>query len=213
MSKSASLLVILMLAVATTGCGGGGGVSDAGVSDAGVSDAGACQGHQGCTQMGCPAVTGMSGTSNVVGFAVPIAAPLSDLPGSDVTSCRNGACVTGTVTLGDPGYYPVVFPANDTGTEATVRGTGPVLEVGWGRNTNLGPWSPWPEPQDGDSYSVEMKTSASVVVAAASGTATYQLSRPNGPCCDPICLKATVTMTPDAGSDASADGPADAATD
>ena len=166
----------------------------------------------------------MSGASQlVVGFAVPIAAPMSDLPGSDVTGCRNGACVTGTL-LSPSAWNWVSFPVNNSDIEASVRApvadAGPVLEVGWGKNTDLGPWSPWPEPQDGDCYSVEMKTSASVVVAAASGTATYKVGSPNGPCCGPVCVWATFTMTPgidactDAPPDAApADGPADASTD
>jgi hypothetical protein len=140
---------------------------------------------------------------------------MGDLAGSEVTGCRNGACVTGTLVIEGRVVYtnPVEFPANDTHIEANVRDpvadAGPVVEVGWGRNTNVSPWCTLPDPQDGDRYSVEMKTTASVVVAAASGTATYQLGRPNGPCCDPICLRATVTMTPGASIDAGADAATD----
>jgi hypothetical protein len=198
-------VTVFVVAVAALGCGCGGG---GGVKDGGGSDAEACQPQQACTQRGCPAVTGMSGASQLVlGVVIPIAAPMGDLAGSEVTGCRNGACVTGTLVIDGRVVYtnPVEFPANDTHIEANVRepvaDAGPALEVGWGRNTNVSPWCLLPDPQDGDRYSVEMKTPASVVVAAASGTATYTLDYPNGPCCTPACCVGTFTMTPDAGID------------
>jgi hypothetical protein len=209
--------LVVVVAVAALGCGRRGGTGgDGGVVGPGfdaapghdaLGDCGSFNG--GCTQMGCPAVTGMSGSSElVVGLAIPIAAPMGDLPGSEVMGCRNGACVTGTLLSpqqSPSGWNWVEFPANDSHIEANVRDpvadAGPVLEVGWGRNSNVSPWCLLPDPQDGDRYAVELRTPTSVVVAAASGTATYTVRYPNGPCCTPACCSGAFTMTPDAGTD------------
>jgi len=190
-------LGVLVGIVGALGCGqrGVGG-------DAGTGDGEACEGPRTCTQQGCPAPTG-DPSRGQVRLEVPIGAPLAALTGSNVTGCRNDACVSGTLPSPDTsnGWPWVSFPANDVYLAASVldygSGDAPVLKIGWG----LAAQPVLPDPQDGDRYSVEMTTSAGVLVAAASGVASYHEYLPNGPCCSPTCYGADVTMTPDAGAD------------
>jgi hypothetical protein len=132
---------------------------------------------------------------------------MADLPGSAVTGCRNGACVTGTLLTPEESPYQcncVEFPADEVYLKAYVRDLGdagsPVLMAGWGSNFNM-PGS-LPEIRDGDRFSVEMRTPVGAVVAAASGVATYELVYPNGPCCPPFtpCVYSTLTPPPDGGT-------------
>jgi hypothetical protein len=156
-----------------------------------------------CTQMGCPAATGVVGPSAwEVGLALPVeSTAVSDLAGSTVSGCRNDDCSSGT--LGDPpelntrGSYSMAAGNVYLGADLYRPVNGPpVLEVGWGRQTV----NDLPDPQDGDAYSVELRTAAGAVVAAASGTAKYTVTYPNGQCCEPACLSGKLTMTPDGGA-------------
>ena len=186
-----ALFTVLLVGVAGLGC------------SSRTAHGARCLEDAGCTQMGCPAATGVVGPSAwEVGFTVPLeSTAVSDLAGSTVSGCRNHDCSSGT--LGDP-------PAlNTRGSFSMASGNAymaadvyrpvngpPLLEVGWGQQTV----NDLPDPQDGDAYSVELRTAAGAVVAAASGTATYTVTYPNGPCCDPACLAGTFKMTPDAGA-------------
>jgi hypothetical protein len=90
----------------------------------------------------------------------------------------------------------------DTYMTTYVRAPGtystPMLEVGWGQAQST---RELPNPQDGDTYSVEMRLASGSLVAAAAGTATYVVKHPNGICCPPACLIGTITEYPDGGGD------------
>jgi hypothetical protein len=186
----------LGIACGKRGLAGDGG--DAGPRDA-VGDAAECDNHHFCTQMGCMGPTG----DLQVQFEIRVAAPMDGLPGSAVTGCRNGVCVTGTLLSREQSPYHcdcVQFPAEEVVLRASVHDNGdagpPVLRAGWGSNFGLVPQLP--DPNDGDRFSVEMATPGGAVVAAAAGQATYEVDQPNGSCCEPTCVYASLTLV-DAG--------------
>lgn len=182
---------VLLVVVTVVGCGGRAARTDGGVE---------CDPSQGCTQMGCPGVTGVQGPASwEVVLVARIAAPARDLAGSELTACLNDVCRHGTLdTIADsfviePGD---VFMAADVYPQ--VEPSPPLLEVGWGHRTQG--QEQIPNAQDGDVYTIELRTSGGAVVAATSGVARYWSFHPNGECCGPACPTATFTIPCDGGA-------------
>ena len=190
----AALFVVLLAGVVALGCDSRRGVVH--------GDAG-CLEDAGCSMVGCAGTTGVVGPSAwEVGVSVPVTdTAVTDLAGCKLTGCRNDACSSGTLAsppeLNTRGYFTMA-PGNkylEADLYRPVNGP-PFLEVGWGRQVV----NDLPDPQDGDAYSVELRTATGVLVVAVSGEAIYRVTYPNGPCCEPACLAGTFMEITDGGA-------------
>ncbi len=110
---------------------------------------------------------------------------VGDAAGAKVVVCRNSACVEGTVNQQN-GQLSCSFQRDGSflGPSCNQAFSGNALSFTYTLADG--------EAKDGDTYSFKV-TGKTGGTASKEGAVTYQVSRPNGPDCEPVCSQATLS--------------------
>ena len=137
-----------------------------------------------CTEVAC---------SSGVAILVDVSLSFDDLKKGQLTMCRNSTCLPVDLSkLGQPptAGTPAFWGSGTGNPEVSVlvslgSNGGLSLSVSWSE-TGSNPFA------DGDSYSLTvLDSSGATVISDTETAAAYQVDRPNGQFCAPVCQRAT----------------------
>lgn len=140
-----------------------------------------------CTLVGCD--------SNV-GFRVFETADGIALLDATLRVCRNDVCSEARIS-----ELPTVddFQGPPLGVEGELSVEARVYSLSSGYELSATIWAQGEFPYglaDGDVYTLTLRDRDSVLLSSQAWTATYAVSEPNGPDCEPTCLRASLAPRP-----------------